>query len=370
MLPGIRGPEVNAMTDDVRERFATLHELVAAARQRLDQRGWGYLIGGSDSESTVARNRLALDSWAFRPRVLRNVVRIDTGARMFAKPIALPVALAPVGSVETFDPGGLDIAARAAAAAGIPIICSGVSPTAMSDVAEATTGSKVYQAYLYGAHPGLPDMVRRAEDLGFDAFCITVDTAHSSRRERDIVQRFVKPWAKAYAAEPRPSLTWDDIKRYKDLTALPLVLKGVATAEDAALAADHGVDVVYVSNHGGRQLDHGRGALDVLPEVVEGVQGRARVWFDGGVCRGGDVVKAVILGAELVGIGRLYLYGLAAAGQAGIERVIELLAEEVRVALGLLGVSSFAELDRSYLCPAPAPCTPGVLSAFPLLACE
>jgi isopentenyl diphosphate isomerase/L-lactate dehydrogenase-like FMN-dependent dehydrogenase len=148
---------------------------------------------------------------------------------------------------------------------------------------------------------------------------------------------------------------------------MPLIVKGIATAEDALLAVEHGVDVVYVSNHGGRQLDHGCGGLEVLPEVVEAVAGRTKVWFDGGVSRGTDVVKAMILGADLVGVGRLYCYGLAAAGQAGAERVIELLGEEVREVLALLGVTRFSELDASYLrrCadPAEAPYHP----AFPLL---
>jgi glycolate oxidase len=148
---------------------------------------------------------------------------------------------------------------------------------------------------------------------------------------------------------------------------VPLILKGIATAEDAALACEHGVSAVYVSNHGGRQLDHGRGALDFLPEIVAAVAGRARIIVDGGFCRGSDIVKAVALGADLVGIGRLYCYGLAAAGEDGVARVLELLEAEVFACLGLLGAASFAELDGSYLSPAEPVVTPHVLSAFPLI---
>jgi len=350
----------------VTEHYAALHQLVAEAHRRLDRIAWDYLIGGAGVEATLARNRLALDSLAFRPRVLRNVAAVDLGAELFGQHIALPVVLAPVGSVESFDPGGVAVAARAAQAANLPIICSGVNPATIDAVAANTTGPKIFQAYLSGADPRLPDLVERTRDAGFDAFCITVDSAYPSRRERDIVNSYVKPYMQRPGA-PKPTLSWDDVKWFKDLSSMPLVLKGIATAEDAELAVQHGVDVVYVSNHGGRQLDHGRGAIEVLPEVVQAAAGRAKVWFDGGVSRGADVVKAVLLGADLVGVGRLYLYGLAAAGQAGVERVAALLGEEVRETLALLGVTGFDQLDASYIC-AGAPITAAhAHSAFPLL---
>jgi glycolate oxidase len=157
------------------------------------------------------------------------------------------------------------------------------------------------------------------------------------------------------------------VKRFRDNYDIPLILKGIATAEDAAIACEHGVAGVYVSNHGGRQLDHGRGALDVLPEVVAAVKGRAAVIVDGGFSRGTDVIKAIALGADAVAIGRLYLYGLAAAGQVGVVRVLELLETELRVSMGLLGVDGFAKLDQSYLHPAPPVYTAHVHSAFPLI---
>jgi len=354
------------MNEEMRTRFVALHELVAEARQKLDPIAWDYLTGAGGTETTLLRNRLALDSLAFRPRVLRNVGAVDVGATVFGKPIALPVALAPVGSVESFDPGGIALAARAAEAANVPIICSGVSPAALDAVAQSTRSPKAFQAYLSGNDPRLPELVQRTRDGGYDAFCMTVDSAYPSRRERDITNRFVKPYA-ARMSEPKPTLGWDDVKRFKDLSDMPLILKGIATAEDARLAIEHGVDVIYVSNHGGRQLDHGRGGLDVLPEVVQAAKGRAQVWFDGGVSRGADIVKAMALGADLVGLGRVWLYGMAAAGQDGVERVLELLTAEVREALALLGATRFAELDASQVVAAPPVTPPHLLSAFPLL---
>jgi len=198
-----------------------------------------------------------------------------------------------------------------------------------------------------------------------------VDTASYSRRERDLATRYVKPWRqRATGFAYQAGLNWDHVKRYKDLHDLPLILKGVATAEDAVLACEHGVEFVYVSNHGGRQLDHGRGSMDVLPEVVDAVAGRAKILIDGSICRGSDIVKAIAAGADLVGIGRMQCFALAAAGQAGVVRLLELLEDEVQRCLGLLGVTSFAELDRSYVRPAAPANPPHVLSAFPLLQIE
>ena len=212
------------------------------------------------------------------------------------------------------------------------------------------------------------DHVKRAKDHGYAVFCMTVDTAVYSRRERDLARRFVKPWRlRATGQEFQAALSWDQVKRFKDRHDLPLILKGIATGEDAAIACDHGVDAVYVSNHGGRQLDHGRGSIEVLPEVVKAVAGRSVVMVDGGFMRGTDVVKAIALGAQMVGIGRLSCLGLAAAGEPGLVRALELLEEEIRIAMGLLGVHSLAQLDASYLHAAAPVTLPHVTSAFPLL---
>ena len=236
-------------------------------------------------------------------------------------------------------------------------------------MAEASgSGPRVFQLYVRGDRGWCDDIVHQAMDAGYEAFCLTVDTAIYSRRERDIAKRFVKPWrARAVGHNFQAALSWDYVKHFKGTHSVPLVLKGIATAEDAVMACDHGVDVVYVSNHGGRQLDHGRGALDVLPEVVKAVAGRAKIWMDGGISRGSDVVKAMALGADLVAIGRLYCYGLATAGEDGVHRVLELLQTEIHEVMGLLGCRSFADLNPSYLHAAPAVCPPSLHSAFPLL---
>lgn len=356
------------MTSNLEERFQTLHEIVKAARQNLEPGPWDYLIGGAESETTLRRNRQALDSIAFRPRVLRDVSRIDGASTLFGRPVRIPVMVAPVGSIETFTPGGGATAAKAAGEFGIPLMLSSVCNPGLEAVAAAADSFRMFQLYVRGDDGWVDDHVRRAVEHGYAAFCLTVDTAVYGRRERDLARRFVKPWrVRATGFDYQAGLTWDHVKRFKDTHAIPLILKGIATAEDAALACDLGVDGIYVSNHGGRQLDHGRGTTEALPEVVAAVGGRATIIVDGGFLRGTDIVKAVALGAAAVGIGRLACLGLAAAGQAGLVRVLELLEEEIRVCLGLLGVERLADLDRTHLHPATPVALPHATSAFPLL---
>jgi glycolate oxidase len=358
------------MSSGLEDRFQTLHEIVCAARRALAPGPWDYLVGGTETETTLRRNRQALDSIAFRPRVLRDVSQIDVTARWFGRPARLPVMLAPIGSIESFTPGGAASAAKAAARFGIPQMLSSACNPGLEATAAAADNLRIFQLYVRGDDAVVDDWVRRARDHGYRGFCLTVDSAYYSRRERDLARRFVKPWrAGATGLEYQRGLSWDQVKRFRDTHPdVPLVLKGIATAEDADIACRHGVEVVYVSNHGGRQLDHGRGTLAMLPEVVTTVGGRAKVWVDGGFVRGTDIVKGIALGAEVVGIGRIACMGLAAAGDAGLVRVLELLEEEVRVCLGLLGVTRLDELDSSYLHHAEVPVTPAsALSAFPLL---
>ena len=356
------------MLNETDGEFLTLHEIVKAAHRRLPANIWDYLVGGTETETTVRRNRLALDSIALRPRVLRDVSRIDCTGTLLGQRTRIPVALAPIGGLESFEAGGGASVAKAAAEFGAFTILSSVCQPGLEEVAAAASGPKIFQLYVRGDAAWVDDHVRRAIDAGYDAFCLTVDTAVYSRRERDIARRFVKPWRQRVSGlEFQAGLNWDDVKRFKDRHPIPLVLKGIATAEDAALACEHGVEVVYVSNHGGRQLDSGRGAMDVLPEVVEAVQGRAEIVVDGGFCRGTDLLKAIATGADAVGVGRLVGYGMAAAGQAGVVRVLELLEAEMLAAMGLLGATRLQELDRSFLSPAPPVTQPHALSAFPLL---
>ena len=359
------------MQRNLQTEFLTLHEFVAAARSKLDANGWDYLVGGTETETTLRRNRFALDTIALRPRVLRDVRDIDAASSFLGKPSRLPVLLAPVGGLETFDPEGAVPVAQAGGAFGVPIMVSSVSKRTKPEIRAATASPALFQLYVRGGGRFIEDHVEEAIAAEMEAFCLTVDTAHYSRRERDIVKRFDKPWrvgVDSAARDAQAALTWTDVARIRRAYAIPLILKGIATPEDARIAVDHGVEVIYVSNHGGRQLDHGLGSMEVLPEIVAAVGGQATIVVDGGINRGTDIVKAIALGADVVGLGRLYCYALAAAGADGIVRMLEILEDEVHAAMGLLGVTRLGQLDPSYVRHgAPAVSVPSVLSAFPLL---
>ena len=350
--------------------FLTLHELVKKARQKLNHDNWDYIVGGAETETTVRRNRLALDSIAFRPRVLRDVSLVDPSTRFLGRALRLPIVLAPIGGLELFAPEGGGAAAKAAQEFGVAHMLSSVCEPGLEAVAEAAPEAlRVFQLYTRGDGDWVDAMAARAIAAGYGAFCLTVDTAYYSRRERDLAKRHSRSGPMPQR-EFQARLTWSDIARLKAKFAIPLILKGIATAEDAMLALEHGVDMIYVSNHGGRQLDHGRGAMELLPEIAAAVGGRVPIIIDGGFNRGTDIVKALAAGASLVGLGRMQCIGVAAGGQAGLVRVLEILEEEIRICLGLLGVNTWAELDRSYLHPAPPVGAGDTLAAFPLLALD
>ena len=357
------------MASGLENEFATLHEIVKAAKIRLNPNIWDYLIGATETETTMRRNRMALDSIAFRPRVLRDVSKNDPSSEILGKKLRIPVLLAPVGSLESFEPGGGITVAKGAGAGSVGMLISSVTTLKLEDIVKGGAGPKIYQLYVRGDDKWVAERVKQAMGAGYDAFCITVDTAVYSRRERDIAKRFVKSWRTAAVGQDhQAAFAWDNFKRVKDqFPDVKFMLKGIGCAEDADMAVKEGVWGVYCSNHGGRQLDHGRGSAAVLPEIVDVVKGKAKVVVDGSFSRGTDIVKAICMGADWVGIGRLYCYGLAAAGSHGVLRVLELLEEEIRICLGLLGVDRFAALDRSYV-HAAAPVVPaGVHSAFPLI---
>ncbi|HEX2654832.1 MAG TPA: alpha-hydroxy acid oxidase [Xanthobacteraceae bacterium] len=349
--------------------FETLHEIVKKARQNLNQNSWDYIVGGTETETTLRRNRMALDSIAFRPRVLRDVSKIDPSVEILGHRLRLPVILAPVGQLEIFHESGGAGMVRAADQFGVGHMLSSVSAPGLEALAQtAPNALRIFQLYVRGDDAFVEDHIRRAMACGYAAFCLTVDTAIYSRRERDIAKRhWTAGRRRIEGREFQSALDWRTIKWIKQKFNIPLVLKGVATAEDVRIALDHGVEWIYVSNHGGRQLDHGRGSMEVLPEIVDAAAGRAKVIVDGGFYRGTDIVKAIAAGADLVGLGRMQCYGLAAAGEAGVVRMLELIEDEVKRCLGLLGVNTFAELDRSYLAAAPSIVPPHALSAFPLL---
>jgi isopentenyl diphosphate isomerase/L-lactate dehydrogenase-like FMN-dependent dehydrogenase len=361
-------PERNVELGASSELFQNLHEFIRKARANLNQNAWDYIVGAAETETTMRRNRMALDEIAFRPRVLRDVRHVDGSVDLFGRKMRLPVVLAPVGALEIFDPHGAASVARACGTFGAAHMLSSVSEPGLEKTAEAAPDAlRLYQLYVRGDDAFVADVVSRSEKNGYAAFCLTVDTAHYSRRERDIAKRYVRESRlRATGGDYQKGLEWRTVKMVKDKFKIPLILKGIATAEDAQIAVDHGVDWIYVSNHGGRQLDHGRGAMHVLPEIVDAVKGRAKIMVDGGFCRGTDIVKAIAAGADMVGIGRLQCWALAAAGEAGVARMLELLEDEVLRCLGLLGATSFAEVNKSCLHQATATNAPSVFSAFPL----
>jgi isopentenyl diphosphate isomerase/L-lactate dehydrogenase-like FMN-dependent dehydrogenase len=352
--------------------FLNLHEIVAKARQNLNQNDWDYIVGGAESETTLRRNRMALETVAFRPRILRDVSNVDASTMQFGRKMRLPLIFAPVGSLESFHAAGAASVVRAAGQFGVGHMLSSVCDPGLEELAEvAPDALRLYQLYVRGDADWVDDHVERAIKHGYSAFALTVDTAHYSRRERDIAKRFVTAGRRRVQNRIYQSaLDWKTVERIKTKFKIPLAIKGIATGEDARIAVEHGVEWVYVSNHGGRQLDHGRGSVDVLPEVVDAVGGRAKVIVDGSICRGSDVVKAIAAGADLVAMGRMQCFALGAAGEAGVLRLLELLEDEVQRSMGLLGVSKISDLNRSYLHPAPATQLPHVLSAFNLLKLE
>ena len=349
--------------------FETLHEIVGRARQNLDQNSWDYIVGGTETETTLRRNRLALDSVALRHRVLRNVSKVDASVDRLGRKLRLPVVLAPIGSLESFQAGGAAPAARAAGKFGVPhMLSSACDPDLEQVAAEAPDALRMFQLYARGDDDWVDEHVRRAMTCGCSAFFLTVDTAIYTRRERDICKRYVTLGRRRASGEEfQAALDWRTVARLKNKFDMPLGLKGIGDAEDALVALDHGVDFIYISNHGGRQLDHDRGSFEMLPEIADAAQGRATIIVDGGFCRGTDIVKGIAAGADLIGLGRMQCYGLAAAGEAGVVRMLELLEDEVRRTLGLVGATRMTDVSRASLAPAQPTNLPSVLSAFPLL---
>lgn len=348
--------------------FLLTQEIVKAAKAKLTRDIWDYLMGGAETETTLKRNRQALDSIAFRPRVLRDVLSIDCGSEILGHTQRIPVVLAPIGSLQDLHPGGGASAARAADRFGILSMHSIVTDPSLEEIAKAGAGPKVYQLYIQGDRHWLDTHIARIVDAGYCGVCITVDLDAYGCRERDTAKRFVTTSRKrGWPHEFQARFCWDDIARLKETLEIALIIKGIATAEDAHLCCEHGVDAVYVSNHGGRQLDHGRGTLEILPEVVDAVGGRSQVMVDGGFMRGTDVVKAIALGANAVGIGKLLGLAIAAAGDDGIVCALEMLEREIHTCLALLGVRSLDELDASVLHPSTPSSSALLSSAFPLL---
>ena len=345
-----------------RRRFATVGEVFDAARDRLDRDVWDYCTGGAGSEATLRRNRAALDALLLQPRVLRDVGACRTETTFLGIPLALPVMLAPIGTISLFDPGGAATCARAAERAGTAAFVGLLSVPALEDVAAATAAPLVFQLYVRGDRGWTLELARRADAAGCRALCVTVDSPVEGRRERDLRNRFDRRSQQqrpnlgaAYKRRDlQATLTWDDVAWLAERTDLPLVLKGVTHPDDARAAADAGAKAVVVSNHGGRQLDHQAAGIEALGPVLDAAGDRLEVAVDGGFERGTDVVKALALGARAVLIGKLQCLALAAAGEDGLVDVLGMLGDETRIALALLGARGPDELDAGHVRPAPA----------------
>lgn len=364
------------MTSDAAfPEFLTLQEIVQAAHARLDRGDWDYLVGAAETETTMKRNRRAFERLALKARIMNVVAQVDTRSSLLGAELRIPVVLAPIGSLQVFHPDGGLAAARAAGEFGVLQIHSSVCKPDFEALAQVCDAPKIYQLYVHGTEDWVMSVIGSAQAAGYLGFCLTADTQVYSRRERDVLKRYQPASTRRSdgrsANRPKVtlqhSMTWDMVDRIRSQFSIPLVIKGVACAEDAEAAVQHGIAVIYVSNHGGRQLDHGRASLDTLAEVVAAVKGRAKVVFDGGVLRGTDVIKALALGADVVGIGRLQALAMAAGGQAAVVRMLELLELEIRTNLALMGLSSIRQLNPGCVLPAEPVGESHVLSGFPLL---
>ena len=347
--------------------FVTNQEIIVAARRNLTDNVWHYLTGGAESETTMRRNRYGFDSLAFRPRVLVDVSKIDPSISFLGHNLKIPVMLAPIGSLQSITPEGGVAVARTAEECGTINFVSSVTQPNLEEIAGAGRSPKIFQLYVQGDLTWVENLLSRVKRAGYAALCLTVDTAHYGHRERQMMDRWLPPSRRGVGYEYRAGLTWDTLDAIKEMAGLPFILKGVATAEDAAIAVEHGVSAIYVSNHGGRQLDHGRATIDTLPEIIAAVDGKAEVILDGGITRGSDVLKAIALGCRAVAIGKLQGWGLAANGQAGLVRVLEILESEIVTTMGLLGVTHLDQLNPAYLCKVHPVMPAHEMSAFPHL---
>jgi isopentenyl diphosphate isomerase/L-lactate dehydrogenase-like FMN-dependent dehydrogenase len=331
------------------------------AADRLDEGAYAYFAGGANDEWTLRDNVDAFRRWQLRPRVLVDVAEPSTATTVLGQEIRMPVLVAPTAYQRVAHAEGETGMARAAKAAGTIMCLSSFSTTAPADVV-ATGAACWYQLYVPRDDGLARELIAQARETGFRALVLTVDAAVLGRRERDRRSGFTIPYEIAHPALGRTevtphsafdlisaSVTWREIDRFAALAELPVVVKGVLTAEDARLACEHGAAALVVSNHGGRQLDGVAATLDALPEVVEAVSGRIEVLLDGGIRRGTDAVKALALGAQAVLAGRAPLWGLTVGGEAGARHVLDLLHDEIELALQLLGCRTPADLTRTHV---------------------
>jgi L-lactate dehydrogenase (cytochrome) len=375
-------------------RAASVEDLRRLAKRRLPGGVFDYIDGAAEDERTYAANQAAFRQVGFRPRVLRGLEKVDITATMLGKPVAYPLVLAPTGFTRIADPDGELAVARAAGRAGLPYTLSTLSTRSIEEVRAVSDGRLWFQVYAWRDRGLVQEMIERAAAARYEALMLTVDTAVFGRRERDVRRGFSLPpmigpgtlvdgarhpsWTWRFVnSEPirfanvlgrdvgdgaspvtlsdyinsqfDPALSWNDVEWLRSVWSGPIVLKGIQTVEDAVLAADAGVEAIALSNHGGRQLDDAPAAFSLVAPVADAVGGRVEIICDGGVRRGTDIVKAVAAGADAAMAGRAYLYALGAAGERGVDRVLDWFRNDIERVMTLLGAESIAALDRSLL---------------------
>jgi L-lactate dehydrogenase (cytochrome) len=389
-------------TDPIERRLAraaSVADLRRIAKRRLPGGVFDYIDGAAEDERTLAANEAAFAATTFRPRVLRGIEKVDTASTVLGRPLAYPLALAPTGFTRIADPEGELAVARAAERAGLPYTLSTLSTRSIEEVRGVSAGRLWFQVYAWRDRGLVTEMIQRAAAARYEALVLTVDTAVLGRRERDVRRGFSLPptigprtlvdgalhpgWTWSFVrSEPirfanvvgrdvgdgaapvtlsdyinsqfDPALSWDDVDWLRSAWDGPIVLKGIQTVADAVLAAERGVDAIALSNHGGRQLDGAPATLSLVAPVADAVGGRIEIICDGGVRRGSDIAKAVAAGATAVMAGRAYLYGLGAAGERGVDRVLDWFRADLVRTMSLLGAGTIADLDRSLIEPPPS----------------
>ncbi len=373
--------------------IVNIDDLRKRARRRLPRAIFDYVDGGAEDEATLRANRAGFRRYTFNPRVLVDVSGRDQSTTVLGERLASPLILAPTGFTGMLWPRGEILAARAAARKGLVFTLSTMSICSLEQVAEAAPGPLWFQLYVWRDREVTRSLMERAKAAGYRVLVVTVDTPVLGQRERDVRNGLVVPpritvnnvldtvrrvaWLRGMLANPRitfgnfvgteaagqnpvsvaeyttqqfsPAVSWADLDWFRSIWSGPMAIKGVMAVEDARLAVEHGVEAIVVSNHGGRQCDYLPGAVEVLPEIADAVGDRAEVILDGGVRRGSDAVKAVALGARACMVGRAFNYGLAAGGQAGAEKAIDILQKEIDRCLALIGRPRLSDLDRSAL---------------------
>ena len=335
-------------------------EYEALAQAKMNPAFWDFYQGGSDDEVTLRANRTAFERIRLRPRVLVDVSAgaLNMRTTVLDTPVSMPILVAPTALHSMAHPEGECATAQGAGMANTLMIASTTATRSIEEIAQAASGPLWFQLYVYPSFQVAEKLVRRAEAAGYRAIVLTVDLPYLGNREKDRRNNVTIPPEPFYEAnfvdveekgQPWVPLTWESLSWLRSITSLPILVKGILTAEDAVLAVEHGVTGIIVSNHGGRQLDTALASIDALPEIVEAVTGRCEVYIDGGIRRGTDILKALALGARAVLVGRPILWGLAANGAQGVFQVLEILRKELELSMALAGRPTLDSIDCTLL---------------------